>query len=75
MYIDPAVKNHELFAAMYEAEKESFSPSIIKSSFKNTGLYPYDPNLIKKLAQENVGKFKFTEDEMLKMFQRSYQWF
>lgn len=65
VFLNPTIKNQELFAAMYEAEKESFSRSIIISSFKNTGLYPFDPNLIKKLTQENIGKFKITEDEMV----------
>ena len=34
-------KRCELFAAMYEAESQTFTTNVIKSSFINTGLFPF----------------------------------
>jgi len=55
-------KRSELFGAMYEAELEAFGMDAIKASFNNTGLYPLDPNKIKKIVAKENGKFQINED-------------
>ena len=55
----------ELFAAMYEAENESMIPKIIISSFKNTGLYPFNEDTIRNLTKENCGKLTVSKDTIV----------
>ena len=50
---------------MYEAEEESMNHNVIKSSFKNTGIYPFDPEKIRNLAYVNCGKLKVSKVDMV----------
>jgi len=47
-------KKSLLSSIVFEAIKESFTPEVIKSSFKRTGVWPWDPELIQRNAQENL---------------------
>ena len=40
----------------YEAETEAFTPQVIKSAFRSTGLFPWDPARIMSRAELNAGK-------------------
>lgn len=64
-YLTNSNIRQELFAAMYEAEEESMIPSVIKSSFKNTGIYPFDPEKIRKLTNDNCGKLIVSKVDMV----------
>lgn len=64
-YLTKLNVREDLFAAMYEAENESMCPSIINESFRNTGIFPFDPEKIRALTQENNGKLKVSSNEMI----------
>ena len=40
----------------YEAEQSAFTKRVIQRSFLNTGICPWDPDKIMKLAKENIGE-------------------
>ena len=44
------------YGIAYEAERVAFSVRVIISSFRATGLYPFDPKRIMYLAQKNAGQ-------------------
>lgn len=47
---------NQLLGAVYDAELKSFSEVIIKSSFKNTGIYPFSKLKLKEKVREKAGK-------------------
>ena len=48
----------ELYSTAYEASKTAFTPRVIKRSFRNTGIFPFDPEKIMANARQNLGEFK-----------------
>ena len=44
-----------LFGIVLDIELSAFTPRIIRAAFRNTGLHPWNPAMIVKLAQENAG--------------------
>ena len=47
--------NHIIRDFTPEALEKSFTPSLIKASFKETGLFPFNAETIRKRCQENLG--------------------
>lgn len=45
----------ELYKAVYQCEREVFTPRLIKRAFKNTGIFPYQPERIMELARQMRG--------------------
>ena len=45
-----------MYEVTYNAKKHAFTPRVIKWSFVTTGIYPFYPNVVIKLAKQNVGK-------------------
>ena len=45
-------RNSLLAGCFYEAENIAMRKPVVKAAFKHVGLWPWDPNLIKKRAQE-----------------------
>ena len=50
--------SHLLLDAAYDAEISAFTPAVISAAFKNTGLAPFDPAIIRKNLMLNTGKFE-----------------
>lgn len=52
------------FSAIYQACERSFTPSVIKSGFPKTGIWPWNPQLIIENTQKNIeGKTDNSLDE------------
>ena len=47
--------NHMIRDMVPEAMQTAFKPTVIKASFKATGLFPYDSEIIRKNCRENLG--------------------
>lgn len=47
--------NHMIRDIIPEVLEKTFTPTIIKASFKATGLYPFDPETIRRRCRENLG--------------------
>lgn len=47
---------NDFISSVYDAEMLSFTTPVIKTSFKNTGMYPFSPNKIIGLARKHSGK-------------------
>ena len=45
-----------LYHAGYEAERSTFTERVIKRAFENTGLWPFNPDRILELTENNMGK-------------------
>lgn len=55
----------EIFTTMYEAEERAFQPNIIRASFRNVGLFPFDEERMRELTNENSGKLKVSKDDLV----------
>jgi hypothetical protein len=53
-----------LYAALYEAEQSVFTPRLLRRAFENCGLWPFDPQRILRLTQQNVGQFEKQGDSL-----------
>lgn len=51
-----------LFANIYTAEQDALTPKVITEAFKKTGVYPFDGQLIQKLAAENIASTSTKEE-------------
>lgn len=55
----------KLFTSLFNIERQSFTEYVITKSFSNTGIYPFDPEKIVCLVNENFGITKQTGEEMI----------
>lgn len=46
------------FALAYAAEENALTPRILKSAFRRTGVFPWNPNLVTSLMEQNVGNIE-----------------
>lgn len=59
-------KKEALWNAVYNSEKECFTPEIIKAGFEQTGLYPWAPELLMTNAKQSIGLSMSTNDKLNK---------
>lgn len=58
----PATRQRLVAGCFYKAEDTAFTPAVVRSAFKNVGLWPFDENLILSRAMEQQ---KVNEDDKM----------
>ena len=54
-----------LFLMALDIERKAFQPQIIRSAFRETGLWPWNPDKIRKLTMENSGIAALSPEEVI----------
>ena len=55
---DSRAIRRRLFGALDKAEQKATKANVIQTAWKNTGLFPFDPELIIRRAKDAVGQFE-----------------
>jgi len=62
----PEARKIKLLCMFYEAEAIAFQPHVLRDSFRSTGLWPFDENIIRKACQEHCSCLpQLTKDDMV----------
>jgi len=59
--------------ATIEIARESFTKESIQAAFKHTGIFPFDEEILRQRAKENVGKVKYEELPKDSPFREGYR--